>query len=120
MRNGIQFFLPGFVLTLAVPFALAHAQGCSPASGGAGSLPPCCATTDMSGGGDCMAPAAQYQFTLYNVGFEKSDGTVVEFGAPRMFDAASVGAGADIGNFISGANLQPGAYVAVRPSLSRK
>lgn len=107
-----------FVLLMAMPMT-AHAQGCSPTPSGATGLPPCCATVDMSAGGTCMAPATQYQFTIFSFGFEKSEGTVVEFGHAQSFDAASVGVGGDIGNYISGATLTPGTYVAVRPTISR-
>ena len=98
---------------------LAFAQGCTPAPAGSGNLPPCCSSADMHEGGTCVAPATQYQFTIYTFGFEKSDGTVVQFGHAQNFDAASVSAGGELGNFISGATLAPGAYVAVRPTISR-
>lgn len=106
------------ILLMLWPAAV-HAQGCTPTPSGAVGLPPCCATADMSAGGTCMAPATQYQFTIFSFGFEKSDGTVVEFGHAQNFDAASVSAGNDIGNYISGATLTPGTYVAVRPTISR-
>lgn len=112
------FILLG-ALGMAGLSAPAQAQGCSPAPSGGGGLPPCCATTDMSAGGECMASATQYRFTIYSFGFEKSDGTVVEYGNARSFDAASVNAGGDIGNYISGAPLTPGTYIAVRPTISR-
>lgn len=115
LRAGAWAFLLGVML---LPGG-ALAQGCTPTPSGAAGLPPCCATTDMSAGGTCMAPATQYQFTMFSFGFEKSDGTVVEFGHAQSFDAASVSAGNDIGNFISGATLTPGTYVALRPTISQ-
>ena len=80
-----KFLLLAAGIIFTAPFA--HAQGCAPApAGGGGALPPCCASADMSGGGDCMAPATQYRVTILSFGFEKDDGTIVEFGAPRSFD----------------------------------
>ncbi len=117
-KKILQWILLCVLLFLGFCFSRANAQGCSPAPPGGGSLPPCCATSDMSAGGECMAPATQYQFTIFSFGFEKSDGTVVEFGQPQGFDAASVSSGNDIGNYISGVALTPGTYVAVRPTIS--
>ncbi len=75
---------------------------------------PCCSDADYSiSSGYCMAPASTYQFTLDQFGFEKSDGTVVWTGSTTSFDAASVGIGQAMGNFISNAVLQAGTYVAV-------
>ena len=101
-------------LLLAGP---AMAGGCSPVTGGGAALPPCCATTDMSAGGQCMAPARQYQITLTGFGFEKADGTDVRLGGPKAFDAASVSAGRAIGDYLSGVELPPATYVALRPRL---
>lgn len=112
LRTGVS----AAILLCATP---GWSQGCTPTPSGATGLPPCCATTDMSGGGSCMAPATTYQFTIFSFGFEKSDGTVVEFGHAQSFDAASVSAGGDIGNYIAGATLSSGTYVAMRPVISR-
>ena len=95
------------------------AGGCPPAPPD-GDLPPCCATTDMSGGGRCAAPARQYQLTLHSIGFERSDGSVLRFGSPRLFDAAGVSAGNVVGTFLSRISLPPGSYKAVLPVLNQQ
>ncbi len=95
----------------------AWAGGCSPAPAVAANLPPCCATTNMAQGGRCSAPAAQYQFTIASFGFEKNDGTEIQFGSPRLFDAASVNAGSTIGDYLGGIDLPAATYVALRPTL---
>ncbi|MDE2028250.1 MAG: hypothetical protein KGK03_09105 [Candidatus Omnitrophica bacterium] len=74
---------------------------------------PCCSDANYSvSSGYCMAPASTYQFTLDQFGFEKDDGTVVWTGSTTSFDAASVGIGQAMGNFISNAVLPAGTYVA--------
>ncbi len=118
MRRPIPFF--ACVATLVLMSApLLASGGCPPAPVGV-TLPPCCATTDMQNGGRCLAPVTQYQFTLVSFGFEKSDGTEVRFGSPQLFDAAAVNAGAAIGDYLSGVELPPATYVAVRPALSEQ
>lgn len=115
--------ITGFSLILAALALLSPAArasgGCPPAPVGT-NLPPCCATTNMQAGGRCLAPATQYQFSLVSFGFEKSDGTEVRFGSPQLFDAAAVNAGAAIGDYLSGVELPPATYVAVRPALSEQ
>lgn len=109
------YLLPALLL-MSFP---ALAGGCPPAPTG-GDLPPCCATAEMSGGGRCTAPARQYQLTLHSIGFERSDGSALRFGSPRLFDAASVGAGTVVGTFLSRISLPPGTYQAVLPVLSQQ
>lgn len=106
-------------LALLLVSAPALAGGCPPAPAG-GDLPPCCAMTDMSGGGRCTAPARQYQITLHSIGFERSDGSALRFGSPRLFDAASVSAGTVVGTFLSRISLPPGNYQAVLPVVSQQ
>lgn len=78
----------------------------------------CCATSNMSGGGNCFVPAdTQYQFTIVSFAFEKSDGSIVTLGSETVFNAASADAGNAMGNFIAGASLPAGTYVAVRPTV---
>ncbi len=108
--------LTSLMLMCAPVFA---SGGCQPAPSGA-NLPPCCATTNMQNGGRCLAPTTQYQFTMVSFGFEKNDGTEVRFGSPQLFDAAAVNAGAAIGDYLSGVELPPATYVAVRPALSEQ
>lgn len=78
---------------------------------------PCCAQTNMAGGGICSAPAQTYKFTIDSFGFEDNNGTVVSLGSPTVFDAASADASNVMGKFISGVALPAGTYVAVRPSI---
>lgn len=119
MRQTVaQFSFPLAAMLLFSTTALAGG-GCPPVPAGA-NLPPCCATTNMQTGGRCLAPATQYQFSLVSFGFEKSDGTEVRFGSPQLFDAAAVNAGAAIGDYLSGVELPPATYVAVRPALSEQ
>lgn len=106
-------------LSLLVLSAPVFAGGCPPAPAGV-DLPPCCATTEMSGGGRCTAPARQYQITLHSIGFERSDGSTLRFGSPRLFDAASVSSGTVVGTFLSRISLSPGNYQAVLPIVSQQ
>lgn len=115
-RRTLNFPLLAAAVLLSAPV---FAGGCPPAPAGA-NLPPCCATSDMHAGGRCLAPVTQYQFTLMSFGFEKNDGTEVRFGSPQLFDAAAVNAGAAIGDYLSGVELPPATYVAVRPALSEQ
>jgi hypothetical protein len=79
---------------------------------------PCCATSMMSGGGRCLAPAIRYEMTLLSVGLEKSDGSELRFGTPRAFDVAGADAGRVLGDFLTGAELTPATYIALRPNLA--
>lgn len=113
-------FLFGFSHTAAAQYS--GVGGC-PGSQREG-LPPCCATfTVPSGGSDsdrtCVGPATQYRFTIYEFGFENDAGEVTSLGSETSFDAASVGAGEEVGQFISGAVLPPGHYPYIRPVISQ-
>ncbi len=85
----------------------------------------CCNTVDASvppaPGQVCFAPANnKYQFTLNRFGLESDDGTILFSGSLTTFNAASVTAGADLGNFISSASVPLGTtIVAVRPEVSK-
>jgi hypothetical protein len=73
----------------------------------------------MSAGGNCLAQATKYQYTVDGVGFEKSDGTVTWVGSPETFDMAQVGIGQVLGNMVAGANLTPGTYPAMIVKLNK-
>lgn len=116
------------ILTMAALVALAGMShpAAATAPGGCGQVHsdfPCC--TDFvipSGGSDdertCVGPARSYSMTMYDFGFEDSNGNVIHLGSGKIFDAAAVNAGEVAGSFISHANLPSGTYVAVRPIVS--
>ncbi len=78
----------------------------------------CTAGLVLANGDKCQAPASMYKFTIQKFGFERDDGQIFYFGSPLEFDAASVSAGQTVANYLSGAALPFGTYVAVRPIIS--
>jgi hypothetical protein len=115
MRNLLSLFV--FALTVTAS-SQAFAVGTCNSSLRGPSSTPCCATTNMAGGGTCYVPAdTKFQFTIKSFGFENSIGTVTPLGTETAFNAASADAGNVIGNFVSGGALTTGTYVAVHPSI---
>ena len=98
----------------------AYAVGaCDSNLNGAGTTP-CCATSNMVGGGVCYVPAdTQFQFNIVGFGFETSGGTAVSLGTETVFNAASADSGNVIGSFLAGVALPAGTYVAVLPSIRK-
>lgn len=115
MRNSLRLFSFALAITTS---SQAFAVGTCDSNLYGANTTPCCATTNMAGGGTCYVPAdTKFQFTIKSFGFENSDGVTVPLGTETIFNAANADAGNVIGNFITGGALTTGTYVAVHPSV---
>jgi hypothetical protein len=102
----------------ALPIAALAAAYLLPAWPAMAFPPDCVPNGPMAIGDVCQAPATKYLFNIVRFGFEKADGTILYFGNSLAFDAASVTAGQTVAGYLSGIQLPPGTYVAVRPIIS--